>query len=308
VLATPWTPPSNLKSNGGTVGGNLNASSYDAYADHLLAFRDTLESNDVPLYAISIQNEPDISVSYDSCFWSPQEMISWLSGQASKFGDTKLMAAESYNYNKSATDPILNDATASSLFDIVGVHLYGARASDYPLAREKGKEVWMTEHYTDSNTDANVWPNALNVAKEIHDCMASNFSAYIWWYIRRSYGPISENGQVSKRGYMMAQYAKYVRPGAMRVDTSGGGMMNVNLTAYKQNGQLVVVAVNTGNQPQTLTFHVQNGAGNSFTQITSSGTKDLSNDGTIPIADHLATVTLDAQSATTLFTGEPVTE
>ena len=107
---------------------------------------------------------------------------------------------------------------------------------------------------------------------------------------------------------MMAQYAKYVRPDFVRVDTSGGAGNNVHITAYKKDGQLVVVAVNTGNQAQTLTLHIQNGAGTSFTQITSSGSKNLSDDGAVSITDHLATVTLDGQSATTLFTGNPVTE
>ena len=231
-----------MKTNGSNVGGRLSTSSYGAYADHLISFRDHMESNGVPVYAISVQNEPDIAVSYDSCDWSPQEMISWLTGQASKFGDTKLMVAESFNFNHAATDAILNDSTAAGLVGVIGGHIYGSGLNDYPLAREKGKEVWMTEHYTDSDNDANAWPNAFNVATEIHNCMAANFSAYIWWYIRRSYGPISENGQVSKRGYMMAQYSKFVRPDFVRVDASVSGMNSVRITAYKDGGNLVVVA------------------------------------------------------------------
>jgi O-glycosyl hydrolase len=228
-------------------------------------------------------------------------MISWLTGQASKFGDTKLMVAESFNFNHAATDSILNDSTASDLVGVIGGHIYGGGLRDYPLAREKGKEVWMTEHFTDSDNDANAWPNAFNVATEIHNCMAANFSAYIWWYIRRSYGPITENGQVSKRGYMMAQYSKFVRPDFVRVDASVSGMNNVRITAYKDGGNLVVVAVNTGSSSQSLTLHIQNGSVASFTQYTSSGTKNLSEDGTIAVTDHLASVTLDGQSATTFI-------
>ena len=43
-------------------------------------------------------------------------------------------------------------------------------------------------------------------------------SAYVWWYIRRSYGLIKENGNISKRGYCMAQYSKFVRPNDVRVE------------------------------------------------------------------------------------------
>ena len=257
-----------------------------------------MASNDVPIYAISLQNEPDINVSYDSCDWSPQQMISWLNAEASKFGDTKLVAAESYNYNKGATDPILNDASASALFDIVGVHLYGARPSDYPLALNKGKEIWMTEHYTDSNTDANRWPSALDVGKEIHDCMASNFSAYIWWYIRRSYGPITEDGKVSKRGYMIAQYSKFVRPGFVRVDTSGKAGLNV--TAYRQGRQVVVVFVNTNSASQTLSLGINAGSFTSLEKYTTSSSKNVQSDPAIALTGNVGSVTLDGQSVTTL--------
>lgn len=301
VFATPWTPPPQMKTNNNIVAGRLKTDSYGAYADHLLGFRDYMESNSVPIYAISIQNEPDYRVEYESCDWSPQEMISWLVGQASKFGNTKLMAAESYNFNRAATDPILNDPSAEPLFDIVAGHIYGNGLYDYPLARQKGKEIWMTEHYTDSDNDANLWPNALNVAKEINDCMQANFSAYIWWYIRRFYGPIAENGQVSKRGYMMAQYSKYVRPGFIRVDASVGGRPNIHVTAYKDGSKVVVVAVNMGSNSQNLTLHIQNGIVGSFTQITSSGGKNLSEDGTIAVTDHLASISLDGQSISTFI-------
>lgn len=39
-----------------------------------------------------------------------------------------------------------------------------------------------------------------------NDCMNVGMSAYIWWYIVRFYGPIREDGHVSKRGYVMAQF------------------------------------------------------------------------------------------------------
>lgn len=74
VMATPWTPPPNMKSNDGTVAGSLNVASYGAYADHLLAFRDFMQSSGVPLYAISVQNEPDIEVTYESCDWTAGEL------------------------------------------------------------------------------------------------------------------------------------------------------------------------------------------------------------------------------------------
>jgi len=126
--------------------------------------------------------------------------------------------------------------------DIIGGHIYGGGLSDYPLAREKGKEVWMTEHFTDDHHSADEWPLALGVATEIHRCMEANYSAYIWWYVRRFYGLIGENGNITKRGYVMSQFSKFIRPGYRRVDVS----------AYKTDSTIVIVAVNRNPGPAEI--------------------------------------------------------
>jgi O-glycosyl hydrolase len=305
VIASPWTPPPELKSNGDIVGGELNVESYAAYADHLLSFRDFMAENGAPLYAMSVQNEPDISVTYESCDWTPQQLASWIAEQGSRFGDTKLIAAESFNFNPQTTDPILQDPAAASEVDIVGGHIYGRPPQDYPLARSLGKELWMTEHYTSSNTSANAWPNALAVGKEINDCMSANFSAYIWWYLRRSYGPITEDGLASKRGYLMAQYAKFIRPGFVRVSATPPAAPDVYTTAYKgdaasdDEGRLVVVAVNMSPEPRDITLDAGGSCVDAFSRYTTSASKDVADDGLVQLAEGRAAVTLEGESVTT---------
>ena len=164
----------------------------------------------------------------------------------------------------------------------------------------------MTEHYTESADSANAWPLALDVGKEIHDCMAANFSAYIWWYIRRSYGPITDDGKVSKRGYLMAQYAKFIRPGFRRVQAVAKQPQGIQVTAYKKEGRIVIVAVNTGMSPRTASLALQNGFATSFEQYTTSGTKNLQAGAAVPVTDYMASFTIDAQSVTTLVSGTEI--
>jgi O-glycosyl hydrolase len=300
VMASPWSPPPAMKTSADPVGGELLPEYYEAYADHLLSFRDFMAERGVPLQAISVQNEPDIQVTYESCEWTPEQLGTWLREQGPRFGDTKLIAAESFNFNRMMTDPILNDPEAEPQVDIVGGHIYGNGLFDYPLARELGKEVWMTEHYTSSSISADAWPQALDVAKEIHDSMASNFSAYIWWYIRRSYGPLTEDGLVSKRGQMLAQYAKFVRPGDIRVEASQPATPDVFVTAFKHAaGQLALIAVNRGTEPVGLDVAISGSCVERLEVFTSSQTKSLSKDGTLPVLEGRVSIVLDAQSVTT---------
>lgn len=300
VFATPWTPPLEMKTNNAEVGGELEVASYGAYADHLLEFRDFMADNGVPLFAISVQNEPDYEVTYESCFWSPQQMIDWLVAQGPKFGDTRLMAAESVRFEKTMTDPILQNAASAAEVDIVAGHVYGGGVADYPLARELGKEVWMTEHYRASDRSSNEWPLALDVGREIHNLMAANFSAYVWWYLRRSYGPLTEDGQISKVGYQMAQYSKFIRPDFVRIGASAPANDDVHVTAYKRAAnEVVVVAVNQSTEPQPINLSVYDGCVATMAKFTTSGTKSLADDGVLALIDGRASVTLDAQSVTT---------
>ncbi len=309
IFATPWTPPPELKSNQDIVSGELLEENYGAYADHLLSFRDFMADNGITVEAISIQNEPDIAVTYESCDWTPAQMASFLTSQGPRFGDTKIIAAESFNFNRQATDPLLNDPAVAEQLDIVGGHIYGNGLADYPLARQRGKEVWMTEHYTDSGNEpdrANFWPLALDVGRELHDSMVANFNAYVWWYIRRGYGLITDDGVVSKRGYFMSQYSRYVRPGFVRVAASTPNVGGVGVTAYKNGaGSVVVVALNESQTPQNVNLDIFGSCVTGFDRFTTSETKNAQQDPPVALTSGRAAVTLDPQSVTT-FVSQPI--
>ncbi|BBP89821.1 hypothetical protein BsIDN1_34390 [Bacillus safensis] len=105
----------------------------------------------------------------------------------------------------------------------------------------------MTEVYypNSDNNSADRWPEALGVSEHIHHSMVEgDFQAYVWWYIRRSYGPMKEDGLISKRGYNMAHFSKFVRPGYVRIDATKSPEPNVFVSAYKGNNQVVIVAIN----------------------------------------------------------------
>jgi O-glycosyl hydrolase len=211
----------------------------------------------------------------------------------------RMIAPESMNFNHSLSDPILNDSAAAANLSIVGGHIYGVGPVDYPLARSKGKEVWMTEHYTTSTDSGNVWSAAIGVGVDIHNCMAANFNAYVWWYIRRWYGLIDENSNVTKRGYIMSQYARFVRPGFIRVNATTNPRLNVYVTAYKSGSKVVIVIVNTTSSPIRQTFIIQNGNVAALTPYVTSSTKNCVQGSDIAVSNGIFNTTLDASSVVT---------
>ena len=270
VFASPWEPPADLAESGGSNGKlHLPKSNYAAYAQHLNDFGTYMKNNNVDLYAISVQNEPDYASEWT--YWSTDETTDFIANYGDKITSTRLMSPESFQYapenaswvpdgGKKFYRKILNNSKAMENCDLFGTHFYGTQRDwmDFPDLENSGKEIWMTEVYTDSKNDADVWPMALDVSENIHNSLVvGNMNAYVWWYIRRSYGLMKEDGKISKRGYCMAQYSKYVRPGDVRIDATEQPVDNVYVSAYKgDDNQVTIVAINKGTEGYTQNFTI----------------------------------------------------
>jgi glucuronoarabinoxylan endo-1,4-beta-xylanase len=291
VYASPWNSA-----------GTMDSSQFASYADHLNSFVSYMKDQGAELFAISVQNEPDYG---DWRQWSATAVHDFIVNYGAQI-TTRLMTGESFQYRKVMYDQLLNDEKALANWDILGAHTYGTAVRDlpYPLFDQKGvpagKERWMTEHYTDSNTDANQWPNALNVATDVHNSMVeAEFNVYTWWYIKRSYGPIN-NGAITKRGYCMAHWSKFVRPGFYRVDATKSPTSGVSVSAFKGSSDVVVVIVNTNSTAKSLTVSINGSSISSYDRFTTSSSKSLANDGKVSLSNGSLSLSLDAQSVTTL--------
>lgn len=274
VFASPWEPPANLAESGGSNGKlHIPKSNYGAYAQHLNDFGTYMKDNNVDLYSISVQNEPDYASEWT--YWSTDETTDFIANYGDRITSTRLMSPESFQYapenaswvsdgGKKFYRKILNNSKAMENCDLFGTHMYGTARDwmDFPDLENSGKEIWMTEVYVpNSDADsANRYPEAVQVAENIHNAMVvGNMSAYTWWYIRRNYGLMTEDGKISKRGYCMAQYSKYVRPGDVRVDATEQPEDDVLVSAYKgDDNQVTIVAVNRSEKEYTQNFRIDN--------------------------------------------------
>jgi glucuronoarabinoxylan endo-1,4-beta-xylanase len=292
VFASPWSPPPSMKDNGNAIGGSLLPANYSAYANWLNSFTTTMSQNGVPLYAISVQNEPNINVTYESCNWTSDQMKNFMVNNAGVI-NTRVMMPETFNYLKSYADPILNDPAGSANTDIAAYHWYGAnRFGAWDNATSKGKDIWMTEFFSnDQSLNASI-----ATAVDIHKFLTLNrANAYVWWWMKNLDCNFITDTEIYKRGYVLGQFAKFVRPGYNRVGTFGGS----NITAFTNGTKAVVVAINTGTGSVNQTFTFQNGTVTSVTPYVTSGTKNLSQQAIVNVAGGSFTYTLEPKSVTT---------
>jgi glucuronoarabinoxylan endo-1,4-beta-xylanase len=304
ILATPWSPPAGMKSNNNIVGGSLLTSQYGNYANYLNGFAAFMKTNGAPLAAISIQNEPDASVTYESCVWTPTELQAFCHTNARAITNAPVLMPESESFNINYSDPTLNDPVAVTNVDLIGGHLYGVTTiQDYPNAHNQGKPTWMTEYLVnDQSIDA-----AIATAQQIHDCLTvGNMSAYIWWKcLGDANGLVNASGVPQIRGFVMAQFSRFVRPGFNRIGVTSDANAT-SISAYKDTNSLhfAIIAINT-NSSTTVnqTFILTNFTAVSVTPWITSASQSLAVQSPVTVSNATFTYALAPQSIVT-FVGQ----
>ena len=77
IFACPWDCTDALSDKvmvDGEEVKHLRTENYEDYADHLIRYIRFMKQNGIDLYAISVQNEPDM----DFTFWTPQEVVTFV--------------------------------------------------------------------------------------------------------------------------------------------------------------------------------------------------------------------------------------
>ncbi|MGD0095414.1 MAG: cellulose binding domain-containing protein [Terracidiphilus sp.] len=306
VIATPWTPPAVWKSNSSTVMGSLNTSEYAAFANYLNLFTAYMASGGVNLYAISMQNEPDANVTYESCVWTPAQMDTWVANNSSVL-TTKLMMPESESFTVGYSDPSLDDPNAVGHIPIVAGHIYGVSPSYYTNAKNLGKEVWMTEHYLSPSGSEPTITDAIAAAEEINNSMTvAEYNAYVWWWqidwnpgtSVTNYGLIDTNSNPTYYGLAIGQFSQFIRPGYLMV-SSTEPIPGVYDSAYMGNGKLVIVAINSNTTATSFPVSIAGQIATSFTPYQTSATESMSQLSPVSVANQAFSYSLPAQSITT---------
>ncbi len=291
ILMTTWSPPASMKTNNSTVSGSLKTDQYAAYATWLKNAKASLGAD-----IVSIQNEPNIRVTYESCDWTPTQLLNFSKNNAQNIGGSVMMP-EAYNFDDAYSDPTLNDATAASHISHIGGHLYGGGLYYHSNAREKGKKIWMTEHYYDDG-DINTF---LTMSQEIGDCFRNWMNAYVWWYVLKGTGNclLVSNGVPNKKGYMFGQWSKFVRPGDRRIGTTYNPSPGVYLYAFSRGSKIIIVAVNKNTSATYQPFTLSGVTVPGFDRWVTSPTKNIAQGTRFAISGGSWGNLLDAQSTTT---------
>jgi glucuronoarabinoxylan endo-1,4-beta-xylanase len=282
-------------------------------------FVETMAGEGVPIYAISAENEPDSGGMNHTVSFTATELAEWIGshlGPALAGTDTKVMAPETMNWwgFPEYFRAIQNNSAAWEYVSIFASHEYGLGPSEpEPEITAAGKEYWQTEVDTgraaDDPTGDNM-PTALNLAKAIHnDLTRANLNAWHYWWLWAggTSGVYNTDTDVwTKRLWVMGNFSRFVRPGYMRVSTSGDAPQGVLISAYTNtaDGTVVVVAINQNSSATPLSMFISGAAPCDMTPWVTSDSDNIAAKSPITVNGARFSASLEAKSVTS-FVGKP---
>jgi glucuronoarabinoxylan endo-1,4-beta-xylanase len=328
IMISSWSPPAHLKSKGKTAGGTL--AKVDGkyvypefaqwWANSLVAY----EKAGVKADYITLQNELNYEISYDSCNFAPAEDANlpgydaaldavWKKLNADMGTSMpKILAPETYSLD-TAGEYIDKIDNLSYVYGYAH-HFYdctdcGATPDVY-IARMKrfkskygDKPVFQTEFAHDPTT----WTGAMNTAIMMHNCLTvEDAAAYLYWEL--FWGPSMQglvmlndpcNYTIRPAYYAFKQYSAFVGGGWQRVEAATGNS-GLRVSAYisPDSRKLTTVVINTAERTDvTAEFSVKGLAVSKGEVYRSSESENCVHIGGF---DEGAPLELPARSITTL--------
>ena len=278
ILASPWTAPSWMKSNGLPKGGTLLPEHYPAYAQYFVRYLQTMAAEGIRIKAITLQNEPLNPKNTPSMVMSSQEEASFL---ATALGPALRRAGLHpdvilYDHNLDRPDyplDILADPAAASFAQGSGFHLYGGTVDAMTQVHDAHptKDLYFTEQMVTERFSPNI---AEPVAHIVIGATRNWSRNVLLWNLAAdpSFGPhtndggcpvcqgaITLSGDTVTRNiafYTVAHASRFVPPGSVRIaSTAPTELPNVAFATPQHT--IVLVAANPTSAPQTfgITFH-----------------------------------------------------
>lgn len=271
ILATPWTPPTWMKTNGATIGGSLMPTYYASYANYLVKYIQAMQANGIAIDALTIQNEPENPHNNPSMVMTAPQQRDFIKNNLGPVFQTNNIATKIILFDHNLDNvnypiSILNDAAAKVFIDGSAFHLYAGQIDNMSQVHNAhpDKNVYFTEQWVQAPgnfPDDIKWHfrelvigaprNWSKTVLEWNLAADPNNNPHTPGGCTECLGAITINGSTVVRNsayYIIAHASKFVPTGSTRIESNTS--VELPNVAFKtpDNKIVVIVLNNTGVQ------------------------------------------------------------
>jgi glucosylceramidase len=279
LYVSPWSPPAFMKSNKNMLkGGKLLPEFRDAWALYYAKFIKAYEKENIPIWGLTIQNEPMAVQRWESCIYTAEEERDFLKNhlgpvlEREGLGDKKIIV---WDHNRDLinhrANTIFDDPEASKYAWGIGFHWYETWTGSDPMFTNLGniKESYPSKNlvFTEGCNEGfdaekyQYWPNAERYGRSMINDFNQGTVAWTDWNIlldetggpnhvkNLCFAPIHGDTQTGKlvytpTYYYIGHFSKFIRPNAKRISTVSSRSHLQSTSFLNENGKMVTVVMN----------------------------------------------------------------
>jgi len=278
IVATPWSAPLWMKSNGSFVGGSLKTEYYAAYAQYFVKYLQAMQAEGINITAITPQNEPLNPYNNPSMVMQASEQAAFIGNNLGPALQSAGLTTKIIVYDHNCDMPayptsILSNSTASQYVDGSAFHLYAGDINILSSVHNSfpTKNIYFTEQYTSASGDFGgdlKW----HLKNVVIGSMRNWSKNALEWNLAAngSHDPHTNGGCSDCKGaitvttsstysknvayYIIAHASKFVPAGSVRINSNV--IANLNNVAFKRpDGKYVLIVEN--DNAISLTFNIK---------------------------------------------------
>jgi len=291
LFASPWSPPAFMKDNNDVLhGGKLKPEFYESWAMYYTKFIKEYEKEGVPVWGISVQNEPMATQRWESCIYTGEEerdfVKNHLGPTMKKEGlqDKKIIAWDHNRdliYQRAQT--YFDDPEAAKYIWGIGFHWYEDWSGGTPMYDNvrrvyeayPDKHIFFTEGCAESFNAARY--NAWALGEEYGRSMINDFNngmvGFTDWNVLLDetggpnhvgnfcFAPVhgdTKTGQLiyTNAYYYIGHFSKFIKPGAKRIISSASRSQLLTTAFKNEDGTVAVIVMNQGSIKTTYSLWI----------------------------------------------------
>jgi glucosylceramidase len=292
LFASPWSPPAFMKSNNSMLqGGRLKPEFYQSWANYYAKFMKAYQQEGIPVWGLTIQNEPMATQRWESCIYTAEEERDFLKNylgptlRREGLSDKKIIV---WDHNRDLiyqrVSTLLTDPGAAKYVWGIGFHWYepwsgGEAMYDNVKLVENtfpDKNLIFTEGCADSFDMQKIkdWKLGELYGRSMINDFNNGTVGWTDWNILLDetggpnhvknfcFAPVhgdTRTGQLiyTNSYYYIGHFSKFIRPGAKRIACSPSRSALLATAFINTDGTVAVVVMNKSDQSVSYNLWIE---------------------------------------------------